>query len=130
MLPDKSSASVVLLGLGAGLASQLGEVLSQERQEVHAHSFLPTSECLTLIEQLRADLVFCCAEPRHCAALVKALKQKNPGLPVVIVSEYPEVSDWLDAIEAGASDYCAPPFRPADIRWIVETALKSRRLVS
>ncbi len=131
MLPDKSStANVVLFGLKDGLASQLGAVLSHERQAVHAHSYLSTSECLTLIEQLGADLVFCSAEPSYSVELLKALRQKNPGVAVVIVSECPEVSAWIDAIEAGASDYCAPPFRPADIQWIIETALRSRRPVS
>ena len=40
-----------------------------------------------------------------------------------MVSRFPEVSEWLDAMDAGASDYCASPFEPAQVRWILESNL-------
>jgi len=52
------------------------------------------------------------------------MKAERPGLPVVAVSRLPEVSAWLNALELGAADYCAPPFEPAQIHWILQSALK------
>jgi FixJ family two-component response regulator len=44
-------------------------------------------------------------------------------LPVVIVSRLPEVSEWLDALDAGAADYCAAPFEHQHMSWLIESAL-------
>ena len=44
-------------------------------------------------------------------------------VPVVVVSRIPETSEWLDAIDAGATDYCAAPFEPQHISWLVQSAL-------
>jgi len=46
---------------------------------------------------------------------------------VVVVSRIPETSEWLDALEAGATDYCAAPFERQHISWVVESALLSTR---
>ena len=35
------------------------------------------------------------------------------------------VADWLDALEAGASDYCAAPFEPAQIRWVLQSHVRT-----
>jgi DNA-binding NtrC family response regulator len=43
----------------------------------------------------------------------------------VVVSRHPEISDWLDSIEAGATDYCAAPFENAQVKWIVESSLRT-----
>ncbi|MCS7042756.1 MAG: hypothetical protein NZR01_08190 [Bryobacteraceae bacterium] len=68
-------------------------------------------------EPPRADIVFC---PSSHAMLRKAMTL-FPGTPVVVVSRLPEVDGWLDALEEGAADYCAPPFETVQIRWLLET---------
>ncbi len=45
----------------------------------------------------------------------------HPDLPVVAVSRTGEVGEWLDAIDAGARDYCSSPFEPSLISWILES---------
>jgi DNA-binding NtrC family response regulator len=77
-----------------------------------------------MIERLRADLAFCPADRNRYLAILDAVLREKPGFPVVVVSRIPEVSDWLDAIEAGASDYCAAPFESGDIQWLLEANLK------
>ncbi|MGD0579974.1 MAG: hypothetical protein ABSC08_13710 [Bryobacteraceae bacterium] len=62
------------------------------------------------------DLVFCTTGPAFHVA--KAL---FPHLPVIVVSRLPETDEWLDALEAGAADYCAPPFEVIHLRWLIET---------
>jgi hypothetical protein len=54
----------------------------------------------------RPRVVFCSAQPE---ILQEALR-RFPQLPVVVVSRLPEVRAWLDALEAGAADYCAASF--------------------
>jgi len=48
------------------------------------------------------------------------------NLPVVVVSRDAETANWVLALEAGAQDYCAPPFEPSHIRWILEAAARTR----
>jgi DNA-binding response OmpR family regulator len=53
------------------------------------------------------------------------LRQTKPEASIVVVSRHPEVSDWLDSIEAGATDYCAAPFETAQMKWILETSMRN-----
>lgn len=131
MWDNKSSMSkVVLLGLGDPLAAELMGALSRENQATYSFPSLPTAECLEVIERSGADLVFCNAEPQQYTALLESLRQKKTNLPVVVVSRYPEVPQWLDALEAGASDYCAPPFEATHVQWILQRAAQSRHLAA
>ena len=47
-----------------------------------------------------ADVIFCTAD----RDMVTRLRSVNPAASIVVVSRFPEVSDWLDSIEAGATD--------------------------
>jgi DNA-binding NtrC family response regulator len=127
---SQRSPNVVMLGLADVLAAELGKVLSEQARAVYAERFSSASHCLGLIDRVQADLVFCSAEPQCYAPLVQAIQEKRPGLPIVVVSRRGEVSEWLNALEAGVSDYCAPPFESIQVRWILEGALKSWALKS
>lgn len=118
---------VVLMGLaeGEGLAEELRNALWREGCAVHLGSLSPHDQALTLINQVEADVVFCPAQPEQYAPLLEAIHLERPELPVVVVSRLPEASAWLDALELGAADYCAPPFEAAQIQWILQSALKA-----
>jgi len=116
-------ARIVLLGLDDSLAGELRAVLGR-RQDVYTEAFLSGHECLRTVERLGAALIFCAADPSRYLDLLDAVRREKPDLPVVVVSRAPEVSEWLDAIEAGASDYCAAPFEPAHIQWILDSNLR------
>jgi DNA-binding NtrC family response regulator len=62
------------------------------------------------------DLVFCTT-----GAAFHMAKALFPHLPVIVVSRLPDANEWLDALEAGAADYCAPPFEGIHLRWLIET---------
>jgi|WetSurMetagenome_2_1015567.scaffolds.fasta_scaffold739720_2 DNA-binding NtrC family response regulator len=70
----------------------------------------------------RPQVIFCSVSP---SILQKALK-RFPKLPVVVVSRLPEVRAWLDALEAGAADYCAAPFESIHLNWILSNQLGAR----
>jgi len=40
-------------------------------------------------------------------------------MPVIAVTKLPESGKWLDALEAGAADYCSAPFETMQICWLL-----------
>ena len=66
-----------------------------------------------------ANVIFCGPD----VSVVSELRSAKPKASIVVVSRHPEVSVWLDSIEAGATDYCAAPFETSQVRWILESSL-------
>lgn len=120
---QKHRAKVVLLGLESSLAAELGRVLTKQEQAVYAAPFQSAPENVGFVGRIGADVIFCPADRRQYLELLATLNQNNLELPVIVVSRTPEVSEWLDAIEAGASDYCAAPFESSHIQWILDSTL-------
>ena len=116
---------VLLLGLEEPLDLELQRVLRTENRTVHISPSQPTEVGRDLIARLRPNLVFLGGDWRSVVELLRAA-----AAPVVVVSPRPEIADWLDAIEAGAADYCAPPFESSHLRWILESASKSSRVLA
>ena len=50
--------------------------------------------------------------PEHGPALVTALRQCRPNLPIIVLADGGSVSLAVDAMRAGASDYLAKPIAP------------------
>ena len=120
-------SNVVLLGLADDLASESRRVLSEQGHKVYSFPILPPAIALTILEQVQADLVFCPAEPELYNLLLEAIARKMTGLPLVVVSRHPDTAGWLDALQAGASDYCVPPFESLNMRWLMESVLASQQ---
>ncbi|HVX65051.1 MAG TPA: hypothetical protein VHA11_00540 [Bryobacteraceae bacterium] len=123
-MPHDENLTVVLFGLDETLTSELRNVLAGRQPVIYTQPFLAPAECLGVADQVGADLIFCSSDRERYTALLEAVERHRPELPVVIVSRAPEVSEWLDAIEAGASDYCAAPFETSHVEWILESVLK------
>jgi DNA-binding response OmpR family regulator len=51
-------------------------------------------------------------------------------LPFVVVTRIPETREWLDALEAGATDYCSAPIETRQLRWLMESALPRPRFAA
>ena len=120
------NARIVLFGLDNLLAAELREVLESLRHTVRMEPLLSPRKILDVVQRPGTDLIFCASEPERYAILLDVIRRHRPGLPVVVTGRTPEVADWLDAIEAGASDYCTPPFDLAHIHWIVDSTLARR----
>jgi DNA-binding NtrC family response regulator len=88
--------------------------------------FLSAHDSVADIDRFAADLVFCTAERPSFEALLASLRAQGRSVPVVVASRIPEVDVWLDALDAGAYDYCAAPFEPRSIAQIVNSALEYR----
>ncbi len=121
------AAKMVFFGLAENVATDLKRVVANGRHVVYSYPLSSVTGCLDVIEALGAELVFCSAEPECYRPLLEAIRQKKPGLPLVVVSMRPEVSQWVDTLEAGATDYCSPPFESKYIDWMLDGILKSHR---
>jgi DNA-binding NtrC family response regulator len=66
-----------------------------------------------------AGVVFC-PFSRDLNALLDATRDSR--IPVIVVTRNPETREWLDAMEAGAFDYCSAPFEPRQLQWILDSA--------
>jgi DNA-binding NtrC family response regulator len=106
---------VILLGLPEDLAAALGCVLVEDSHEVKL------SGSLQDVRRDEPEVVFVSADGPEFPDNVSWLRETEPDLPVVVVTRLPESSRWLDALEAGAKDYCGAPFEHVQMRWIMET---------
>ena len=71
-----------------------------------------------------ADAVFCNGDSTGYPALLRHIRDARPELPVVVVTRLPETHKWLNALDAGAADYCSAPFESIQVRWIVSAILR------
>jgi DNA-binding response OmpR family regulator len=76
------------------------------------------------------DIVFAGGEPSQYLSLLRRVRAERPELPFVVVTRIPETTEWLDALEAGATDYCSSPFEARQIHWLMEAALPRQRSIA
>ena len=111
-------AKIVLIGLEQATAGQIYRALASG-----SHRIENQDRDVVLRELRDADIVFAGGEPACYMPLLKRVREVRPTLPFVVVTRIPDTSEWLDALEAGATDYCASPIDTRQLRWLMETAL-------
>jgi DNA-binding response OmpR family regulator len=111
-------AKVICVGIEQPAAAQIAKALTVERHQVDQQT-----NCSGVLDFGDADIVFAGGEPSAYLSLLKTLREEWPGLPFVVVTRFPETTQWLDALEAGATDYCSAPFESRQIHWLMESAL-------
>lgn len=113
-------ANILLLGMDPEPADQLSQVLAREGHRVWLATSLKDAP-----EECAADLVFSDSREGLWRGVLRQLQADRPEVPLIVVTRFPQIELWLDALEAGAQDYCAAPFEPAHLGWIVESALRT-----
>ena len=111
-------ANVVLVGLEPLAAGQISKALAKERHEIRN-----TNRNITAEELCDVDIVFAGGEQTQYLSLLRYVRESRPTLPFVVVTGHPKTADWLDALDAGATDYCSAPFEQRQINWLMESAL-------
>lgn len=66
-------------------------------------------------------------EPMDGIELMEAARQRQPGLPVLIMTAHGSIENAVAAIQRGAFDYLTKPFVPDELRARVSRALSARR---
>jgi DNA-binding response OmpR family regulator len=106
-------ATLLFFGLQSPIHRKLESILqAQGHRVLHA---VAGQSCI-------ADAAFCDGDDeRHWSVLA----DMHARLPLIVVTQNPTDGKWLDAIEAGAADYCSAPFEPIQVKWIMEAVLRS-----
>ena len=112
---------IVLIGLDETLAGELRKTLSGLPTRIDSTAFDTQRVDWEQIE--RADCIFGPSDVCQLEALLEAVHDRCPGTPVIAVSRHPEDAEWIRAMEAGATDYCAAPFEPHQMDWILRNTL-------
>jgi len=60
--------------------------------------------------------------------LLQTIKEKDPEIPVIIITAYGSIENAVKAIQKGAFDYVTKPFKEEKLRSSVKKALKISRL--
>src|SRR5260370_27673575 len=110
-------SSILLLGLADDLALELEKLLVQQSHAVYSHPLPPLNQCISLIEQVDASLVFCAAEQEWYKPLLEAIRKERLDVPLIVVSHQPDTSEWLDTLQSGSRGDCRPPLHPAARAW-------------
>lgn len=61
--------------------------------------------------------------------VLKKVKQQNPHIDVVVMTSYGTVTNAVEAMKLGASDYITKPFKRDELVIIIEKILQMQRLV-
>jgi DNA-binding NtrC family response regulator len=60
--------------------------------------------------------------------LLRKVREKNPGLIVLMLTAFPSVETAVESMKLGAADYLTKPFRPDELRQTVCRLLEEKRL--
>lgn len=115
-------ANVLMMGLDETTAQQIEMITKHANHTVRRSAMKPECEA-----RPEADLVFISGDRKGYLSTVRSLRSYHNAPAVIVVTRLPETSEWLDALEAGATDYCSAPFEPVQIRWILDSALSRPR---
>ncbi|MBN2023028.1 MAG: response regulator [Pirellulales bacterium] len=61
---------------------------------------------------------------------LERLRQKKPGVPVLIITGYPSIPSASAAMRLGACDYVTKPFTSEEIVWAVQRVLRTSQMAS
>jgi DNA-binding NtrC family response regulator len=61
-------------------------------------------------------------------ALLKAIKEIDDGVMVIVMTAYPEVKMAISAMKAGAYDYINKPFELEELKLLIDKALENRKM--
>lgn len=115
-------ANIILLGVEQTVATRISDVLAADGHRIEHRPGIDGPEDLT-----SADIVFASGEPSHYLPLLRRVRDECPALPFVIITDLPKTVEWLDALDAGATDYYCPPFEARQIRWVMESVSRGYR---
>lgn len=105
---------LTLLGLPEDLSNQLARILLDESHQVSRRLYVSD-----LRRAPSPSVVFISGDNPEYGETLSLLRENHPDLPVIVVTRQPETRHWLEALDAGAADYCGAPFEHIQLRWIL-----------
>jgi CheY-like chemotaxis protein len=111
-------ARVTLLGIPPDVSNDLTRMLVAESHKVNRKLYIQD-----LRQGPKPAVVFVSGDEPDFRETITDLREAEPAIPVVVVTRMPEAGRWLDALDAGAADYCGAPFERVQVRWIMDSVL-------
>jgi len=119
LVEDKDSLRAMLR---LALETQGHEVL-EARDQSEAIAVLRTGRPGVVLSDLRLS-------EGDGFGVLRAAKELDPDMPVVVMTAYGSIQDAVAAMKEGALDFLAKPVEPDHLLLLVERAMSQRRLVS
>ena len=120
-MAPRSPSTVLVVDDEEGIRDYLAEVLRFEGYQCRCFTESLAALAYLAGQNAPADLVL--ADIRmpgmNGIDLLREVKSRQPGLPVILVSGLYELALTLDALEAGADDYLKKPVKPSDVVTLV-----------
>lgn len=108
----------LLCHLEPSLLSELRTALSNPDLDICVDICQENEDCSRKIREQDPDIIFCPLSAELATVLASLIRE----VPVIVVSRIPDTREWINAMEAGACDYCAPPFEFSQMRWMLNAA--------
>jgi DNA-binding NtrC family response regulator len=100
-----------------------GHAVVEARDEAEARARLAESLPAVVLSDLRLP-------DGDGLGVLRAAKDADPELPVIVMTAYGSIQDAVAAMKDGASDFLAKPVDPDHLLLLIERALAQRRLIS
>jgi len=117
--------NVYLIGLERAVADQISRVVSIERHTVRERPY-----SVSVGELADAGMIFAGGEPAMYLPLLRRVRKELPAQPFIVVSQANGTMAWLEALEAGATDYCFLPVQRRQIQWLMESIVPTHAPIS
>lgn len=83
---------------------------------------------LEILESVEPDLILCDfrLEDMSGSSILKKIKEKNPSVPVIIITGYSNIKTAVEVMKLGAMDYVTKPLLPDEILLTIRKALANK----
>jgi len=123
-----SYARILVLDDDAIVLHSLIEFLKSEGHQVYGAETV--AEAARQIDELELDLVLADVYLPDGTAfkLLPGVKERHPGLDVVLMTGYGTIDDAVQAIKGGAANYVTKPLVDSEIRLVIDQTLRRHEL--
>jgi two-component system response regulator HydG len=104
----------------------LGSYLERKNYSVQAaHS---ADSAIKLLDQKKPDLVLTDFKlpGTNGLELISIIKERSPGLPVILITNYSDIRTAVDSIKLGAFEFVTKPIIPEELLATMDMALKNK----
>ncbi len=120
--------TILIIDDEKSLVDLLAVVFKKEGYKVRTS--LSATGALDLLEKESFDLVITDIKmpQRNGMDILKAVKERSPEVPVIMITAYGSIKQAVDALKAGALDYVVKPFDVEELKIIAARGLEKSRL--